>query len=368
MYIEKLPNGKFRCGQSYKDFMTGKFKKVSVVIDRNTASKRKEAENMLQEMIDNLNKYDEKKDYSLKEVIEKYRVYLKTAVKPSTYYRNYCAGNTFMKIFGSDILVNNLNATFVREKLIDTGRKGSTLNESIIRFKTLLRWAYQEELIKDISWLDKIRPFPDIARRVKIADKYLEGFELKILLDNLTVEHNKRFYLFMALSGLRPGEAIALTVNDIDFENRIINVDKTYNSAQKIILSAKTETSEREVYMQDELFQFIKEQLSYNRHFQISTGIRTDLLFFNKNGGYLQHAGLNKYFKDNCVKHLNRKLTLHSLRHTHASLMFEHGMSLDAISERLGHNDSSITKEVYLHITNKTKERYNNTIKEVHIL
>ena len=115
MYIEKLPNGKFRCGQSYKDFMTGKFKKVSVVIDRNTASKRKEAENMLQEMIDNLNKYDEKKDYSLKEVIEKYRVYLKTAVKPSTYYRNYCAGNTFMKIFGSDILVNNLNATFVRK-------------------------------------------------------------------------------------------------------------------------------------------------------------------------------------------------------------------------------------------------------------
>lgn len=43
-------------------------------------------------------------------------------------------------------------------------------------------------------------------------------------------------------------------------------------------------------------------------------------------------------------------------------------MSLEAISERLGHSESNITKQVYLHITDKLKEKYNEEIKNVHIL
>ena len=136
----------------------------------------------------------------------------------------------------------------------------------------------------------------------------------------------------------------------------------------KIITSTKTETSEREVYLQNELLEFIKNKLNYNKQLQISTGIRSDLLFFNLKGERLNYFALNKYFKENCMKYLNKTLTLHSLRHTHASLMFEQGMSLEAISERLGHSNSAITKEVYLHITNKMKDKYNSEIKDIHIL
>ena len=368
MYIEKLPNGKFKCVQRYKDYLTGKIKRVSVTIDKDTPSKRKEAQRLIDEKISNLNKYSNKKEYTISEIVEFYRNYQKVYVKAVTYKRNFYAENTILSILGSDIIANNLTATFVREKLIDSGKTGGSLNELMSRIKALFRWAYKEELINDIRWLEQMQVFPDVSRRNKISDKFLESNELKFLLSKMDVEYNKQFYIFIALSGLRPGEAIAITNTDIDIVNRVISVNKTFDPLNKIITSTKTETSEREVYLQNELLEFIKNKLNYNKQLQISTGIRSDLLFFNLKGERLNYFALNKYFKENCMKYLNKTLTLHSLRHTHASLMFEQGMSLEAISERLGHSNSAITKEVYLHITNKMKDKYNSEIKDIHIL
>lgn len=367
MYVEELKNGKYRCVQSYKDHLTGKYKKVKLTIEKNTAATRREAEMILMEKIEALATYKVKKEYTFKDIIEKHRAYQKTAVKPTTYHRNYHAGNTLLKLFGEDTLANNINAAFIRDRLTASGRAGSTLNEFMIRIKSIFRWAYQEDLIDDIRFLDKIRPFPDKARRLKISDKFLESNELKELLDCLDVQHNKQFILFMALSGLRPGEVIALTNGDIDTEERVIHVNKTFDPLNKIISTTKTETSERDVYMQDELLQFIKDKLSYNKQLQLSTGIRTNLFFFDLEGNYLKYYAVNKYFKEHCLKKLGRSLTLHSLRHTHASLMFEKGMSLEAISDRLGHASSAITKDVYLHTTNKLKEKFNREIKNIQI-
>ena len=77
---------------------------------------------------------------------------------------------------------------------------------------------------------------------------------------------------------------------------------------------------------------------------------------------------MNKYFRENCVRILGRPLSLHSLRHTHTSLMFEAGASLDAVSLRLGHSDSRITRDIYLHLTEKKKEEYDNQFRNVRIL
>lgn len=368
MYVEALKNGKFKCSQSYKNHMTGKYKKVHITIEKNTAAARREAEWILQEKIEKVNQYKDKKAYTFKDIIDRHRAYQKTAVKPTTYKRNVHAGNTLLKIFGEDTLVDNITAAFVRDRLNATGRAGSTLNEFMIRIKSIFRWAYQEDLIEDIRWLDKIRPFPDKSRRLKVTDKFLESEELKKLLSCLQIEHNKQFILFMALSGLRPGEVVALTEEDIDLNKRTITVNKTYDPLNNMISTTKTETSEREVYIQDELLQFIKNKLSYNRQLQLSTTIRTNLFFFNGSGNYLKYYAVNKYFRDNCMKHLNRRLTLHSLRHTHASLMFEQGMSLEAIPERLGHASSTITRDVYLHTTSKLKEKFHQEIKAIQIL
>lgn len=289
MYIEKLPNGKFKCVQRYKDYLTGKIKRVSVTIDKDTPSKRKEAQRLIDEKINNLNKYSNKKEYTISEIVEFYRNYQKAYVKAVTYKRNFYTENTILSILGSDIIANNLTATFVREKLIGSGKAGGSLNELMSRIKALFRWAYKEELINDIRWLEQMQVFPDVSRRNKISDKFLESNELKFLLSKMDVEYNKQFYIFMALSGLRPGEAIAITNKDIDIVNRVISVNKTFDPLNKIITSTKTETSEREVYLQNELLEFIKNKLNYNKQLQISTGIRSDLLFFNLKGERLNY-------------------------------------------------------------------------------
>lgn len=55
------------------------------------------------------------------------------------------------------------------------------------------------------------------------------------------------------------------------------------------------------------------------------------------------------------ISNLNRRLSPHSLRHTHTSLLAEAGVGLTEIMDRLGHEDDSITKRIYLHVT-KTKK------------
>ena len=64
----------------------------------------------------------------------------------------------------------------------------------------------------------------------------------------------------------------------------------------------------------------------------------------------------------------DKTISPHTLRHTHASLLAAAGMSLDAISRRLGHSDSAITKEVYLHVTEKLKKQEEEQLSKVKLL
>ena len=97
-------------------------------------------------------------------------------------------------------------------------------------------------------------------------------------------------------------------------------------------------------------------------------GINSELLFFGGDGGFISYQYYWKYLKRFTRKVTGKSLSPHALRHTHASLLFESGMPIEAISERLGHEDNRITKEIYTHITKKKKQEYNNALKTVNLL
>ena len=63
-----------------------------------------------------------------------------------------------------------------------------------------------------------------------------------------------------------------------------------------------------------------------------------------------------------------KRITPHALRHTHASLLYEDGLSVDEVSRRLGYANSKITREIYLHVTQKLKERDNNRLDQVRFI
>lgn len=131
-------------------------------MEKNTAQARKVAQIALQEKIQQVytGKKEEKK-LTLANLVEQYREDQKLTVKMSTYKRNYFACKTLMSILGENTLVNRLSAKYVRDRFLVTGKAPGTLNEHMTRFKALIRWGYHNELISDISYLDKLEPFKD---------------------------------------------------------------------------------------------------------------------------------------------------------------------------------------------------------------
>ena len=88
----------------------------------------------------------------------------------------------------------------------------------------------------------------------------------------------------------------------------------------------------------------------------------------NARGDRLYYRAYNKYLRELSKRIPGRFITPHALRHTHVSLMAEAGMDLEAISRRLGHEDSKVTREIYYHVTKKQKEKDREQIKDICLL
>lgn len=141
MWMDKLPSGKYNYIERYIDPMTGKKKRVSIAFDKNTAKNRKMAATILQERIDQALRTAQvqKKDITLKELAELYNTEQLRTVKQSTYHRNCGACKSIAKILGPSTIVSKLNAGYIRERFLATGRAPGTLNEWMVRLKALLR-------------------------------------------------------------------------------------------------------------------------------------------------------------------------------------------------------------------------------------
>lgn len=220
-----------------------------------------------------------------------------------------------MNILGADTIVNHMTAGYIRESLLATGKAPVTLNEFLTRFKALMRWGYRNDYVSDISYLDKLEKFKDTPHRIKIQGKFLESSELSDLLSGMAVKKWRALTEFLALSGLRFGEAAALDQQDVDLKSRTIHVSKTYDAAHNIVTSTKTSTSTRDVYIQEQLYQLCRrkkaERLSDNIVLQMSV-----VFFPGSKRERIEFDCYAKYLRENSERILGRRITPHTLRHT----------------------------------------------------
>lgn len=154
----------------------------------------------------------------------------------------------------------------------------------------------------------------------------------------------------------------------MDIKNRIIRVDKTYDPVNKIATTPKTPTSNREVYIQDELLDLCKRINILMKKERLAIGYRSDLFLSNSNGGYLSYYAYNKCLRETAERLFEKTVTTHFMRHTHVALMAEQEVALDIISRRLGHADSKITRDIYFHVTKKMREKDNAAVAHVRVL
>lgn len=368
MWIEQRDDH-YRMYDRYTDPVTLKKRKVSVKMKKNTPQERSKAQTKLDELI--LKRRSYHADLSFKALCNVYIASKRKDIKASTTRRNTRECKILQKILG-DVIVERLNHRYVKNKIVKWNPKPSTVNEHIQRFKEIIKWGYENDLVEDISFLTKITKIKDKSERQKVKDKYLEADECRILLDAMTP--NWRYLTeFMIQSGMRIGECLALEVDDIDFETRKITVNKRRDcNVYEDVDTPKTDASIREVFMQDDLYDLCKEIVEYSQKLREVNEVNT--LFFNDKNAPANYYAFNKYLGETSERVLGHRATTHTLRHTHASLLAEQENLPDderifeMIQKRLGHENSRITKEIYIHITKNREKQFEDMTKEVHLI
>lgn len=370
MWIAEKPNGKF-WQERVTDPLTGKSRLLSAKILKDTPQGRKAARQKLEAKLFSQKPVPVGRE-KLSWLVEKYEANMDADVKngdlrESTALRNKNSAHTMLKVL-DDVYLDQMTAGYVKRKLGESGRDNTGKNELIKRFKTMLRWAYSNDLITDRSVIDKLTKYSEPSEREKIKDKYLEADEAEKLIAGMQVPRWSVLTEFLLLSGLRIGEAIALESSDIGRE--YIHVTKTWNPVIKSLGPTKTDGSTRDVFIQPELRLCIlkvrKTMLEQSRIFQYTP---TTHFFEGPDGDRVDYDAYRKYLRENCEAILGREgVTPHITRHTHTSLLAAAGVPLDVISRRLGHSSSTITRNIYFHVTKELKVKDNAAVDQVTLL
>ena len=148
------------------------------------------------------------------------------------------------------------------------------------------------------------------------------------------------FYLFF-YSGIREGELLALTLNDFDFDKNTVSITKNYARVnnQDVIQTPKTPKSKRTITLPAEIMEMVKEYGGMLYDYK-----PTDRLFPT------QKSFLTREMVRGCKLSGVKKIRIHDLRHSHASLLIELGFAPLLISERLGHENVETTLNTYSHL------------------
>lgn len=189
-------------------------------------------------------------------------------------------------------------------------------------------------------------------------NKFLNLYELQKLLRHLDLGDELNwdwFILLISKTGLRFAEALALTPEDFDFERQQIIVNKSWNYKTPIgnFQKTKNESSNRVVMVDWHLMNQFK-SLIRNKESDWPIFVPRNKRVFNSTVNGL----LEKY----CYKLDIPTISVHGLRHTHASLLLYEGVSVASVAKRLGHANTTTTQETYIHIIEELENKDNDKV------
>lgn len=269
--------------------------------------------------------------------------YKEPTVRASTLVKYRSFSNEIDKLIG-DVKLDKLTAFYLQQKINEYGETHTKayVKNIVSTIKASLKDAQIDGIIKK-----------DIFSRLvanggasKDDDNYLSASDFEKLqswlYDHIDLMHSDKFYFAVLIAletGARVGEILALTINDFDFKNNTMTINKSYSKATTSNTDTKTKAGNRTIDVTDNLLDVVN---------QIST---SDALF------------PKKWFKD--VFSLRMKqladevgfppIRFHGLRHSHVSYLLHNGVDIAYISKRVGHSNVSVTLKTYAHML-KEKE------------
>ncbi|ATD31642.1 integrase [Macrococcus sp. IME1552] len=392
---------KYRFIEKYKDPLTDKWKRTSVVMNKNTKPSQKEAERQLNEKIEAI--INDKSPLTLKTLTfhqacdEWLSHYISVSgSKRSTIKGKQSNTNRVKEEFEKDLLVSRINAQMIKDKLNEWAKLGKSrgnMEAYMIVIKCVLAYTKTYYGLNDISFINEIKIPKKAKTREEIQTKrnnFLEDHEVNEVLDcfdykikQIKAPIPKRNYAmvkniieFQILNGLRIGELLAIQVDNVDLKNKKLTIDGTIvwehdnnTNAFGVKDTTKTEVSNRNIDLTNRSCDILRKVILQNKKSAMWEEHYTDrgFIFTNSSGSPMDTQKINNMYRSivDLTSFKDKKVTTHTNRHTHISKLSQLGVSLKAIMNRVGHSDHRTTLQIYSHVTEKMDKEMMDKLESV---
>ncbi|MFT8852698.1 MAG: site-specific integrase [Leuconostoc suionicum] len=258
----------------------------------------------------------------------------------------------------SSMLVSNLSSRQIQQLLDNWALEAKSGLVWGRYFKKLITYAFINEII-DVNPFDRVTT-PKIVNKAKERkhDVFLNSEQLGRFLKYWENKPLKMYAYFrlMSYTGMRRGEMLALEWSDIDFEKRTVNISKAIgvnylNNTTSMYLKEPKASSRRKISIDSKTVDIMKELYELSTKTIIWPGVHK-YMDFNVPERWIQSFRNNKTVDDDL-----KNVTLHGLRHTHATVLFEQASRLGkaaplkSVQKRLGHSTIEMTLNIYTHVT-----------------
>lgn len=307
------------------------------------------------------------KDYTYRELYEIWNESHALAIKESTQTSvEYLFKCRILPIFGK-MKVNRITTVQCQQAINKWAKEYITYREVATYFSMVMKYGINIGLINSNPMERVITPNSQINREVRTGN-YFTVEELKQFLIYAEQDCSQMMYTFfrvIAFTGIRKGECLALTWNDIDLKNGELAINRTvyYKNGKHIISEPKTKKSKRTIDIDVRTLEILKDwkkaQQKLFKKLGVDMKLNKGLIFHKMEKGreheHIHNSVPNKTLNTIINRYDLTPITVHGFRHTHCSLLVEAELDIKEVQERLGHKNVQTTLQIYAHVTKKKK-------------
>lgn len=235
------------------------------------------------------------------------------------------------------------------------------------KFNRVLKYAYKLKYIKENPCDFVILPSKPLIKQEKETLDFYTKEQLATFMTCLADMNTRKweaYFRILAFTGLRRGEALALTWDDIDTKQGLLTVNKAVKRGGRgqYVGSTKNDSSMRTITIDDNTIKILKAWKAEQAKTLLGFGfnaIQPNQYIFSK---WKDNTPLNTMAPRNALVKICKRfdlpmMNIHGFRHTHCSLLFEAGVPMKDVMERLGHSDIQTTMNIYTHVTKESKNK-----------
>jgi integrase len=242
-----------------------------------------------------------------------------------------------------------------RSEMVKTG-KVRTAQVALLRLKQALAWAVAADLLSRNVSASVKRPNAKAPER-----KTWSADEARRFLKAAESDGYSPLWLLLLTTGLRRGEALGLRLQDLDLDRGLLTVRQTVVACKgaAIVQEPKSKAASRTVRLPAETVAALRahRKRQAERQLAAETWVDGDLVFSTRTGKPINPRHVLRSFAAIVNRAGVPRISIHDLRHTHATLLLRDGVPVKVVSERLGHAQASITLDVYAHVMSDMQEQ-----------